>query len=199
MTQKMVAKLQKQTECVKLFNSILDEKKVQEFLKKLKSYHKETYDHSLRVGLLSMFLGVTNNFSKKNLKLLGYGGLLHDIGKLDIPKKILNKKSKLNDEEKKKIKEHPRRGFVRLKDFEEVREIVIQHHRYQKNGYPKNCKIKKEFSELAQIVAIADMFDALSNKRSYKKAFGNEKVKKILEENYIGKKIYIEQVAENKI
>jgi putative nucleotidyltransferase with HDIG domain len=196
MTQQMVAKLQK-NKVIELFNSILNEKKVQDLLKKLEDYHKETYEHSLRVGFLSMFLGAENNLSEEDIKLLCYAGLLHDLGKLDIPKKILNKKSKLTDVERKKIEEHSEKGFLRLKDFEKVREIVIQHHKYQKNSYPKNYKIN-EFYELAQIVAIADMYDALSNKRSYKKALDNDKVKKILEKTFTGEKIYIEQIVSKK-
>ncbi len=179
----------------KFFNSILNEKKVQDFLKELKSYHKETYEHSLRVGFLSMLLGVKNNFSKENIKLLGYAGLLHDIGKLDISKEILNKKFKLTKAERKKIEEHSEKGFERLKNFKEIKEIVLRHHKYQINNYPKNCKANKKFCKLIQIVAIADMYDALSNDRSYKKAFDKKEVEKILKENFTGEKIYIEQVV----
>ncbi len=179
-----------------LFNSILNDKKIQIFLKELKDYHVETYEHSLRVGFLSIFLGIENNFSEKDIKLLGYAGLLHDLGKLDIPKKILNKKSKLTKVERKKIEEHSEKGFSRLKNFEEIREIILRHHKYQINSYPKKIKIKKEISNLAQIVAIADMYDALSNKRIYKKSLNDEKVKKILKKTFTGKKIYIEQVID---
>jgi putative nucleotidyltransferase with HDIG domain len=189
----MEAKLQR-NKIVGLFNSILNEKKVQDLLKELEEYHKETYEHSLRVGFLSMFLGAKNNFSEENIKLVGYAGLFHDLGKLDIPKKILDKKSKLTNAERKKMEEHSEKGFLRLKDFEKVKEIVIQHHKYQKNSYPKNYKID-EFGELAQIVAIADMYDALSNQRTYKEALDNEEVKKILKKTFTGKKIYIEQVT----
>jgi putative nucleotidyltransferase with HDIG domain len=190
----MAVELQK-NKLVELFNSILNEKKIQEFLKLLENYHKETYEHSLRVGFLSMFLGVENNFSEEDIKLLGYAGLLHDLGKLDIPKKILDKKFKLTKAERKKIEEHSEKGFLRLKDFGKVKEIVIRHHKYQKNSYPKNYKID-EFCELAQIVAIADMYDALSNQRIYKEALDSEEVKKILKETFTGKKIYIEQVVD---
>ena len=192
----------------KLFNSILNDEKIQEFLKNLNEHHKETYEHSLRTSFLCMILGEENDFSKEEIELLGYAGLLHDLGKLNISKNILNKESELNKEERNEIEEHPRKGFLQLKEFEEIKEIVIRSHEYQKGSYPRKNgrrktkreiedrrKIKKCFCELAQIVAVADMFDALSNKRAYKKAFGEEDVKKILEETFTGDKIYIEQVV----
>lgn len=208
MTLQMVAKLQR-NKIVELFNSILNDEKIQEFLKRLEDYHKETYEHSLRVGFLSMFLGAENNFSEGEIELLGYAGLLHDLGKLDISKNILNKESELSEDERSEIEGHPRKGFLILKDFEEIREIIVQSHEYQKGSYPRKCerrkakrdggdrrKVKKCFCVLAQVVSIADMFDALSNERAYKKALSNEEVKKILEETFTGEKTYIEQVVD---
>ncbi|MEN7982153.1 MAG: HD domain-containing phosphohydrolase, partial [Nanoarchaeota archaeon] len=152
-----------------LLNLILNDKKIQEPLEELKNYHKETYEHSLRVGLICIKLGLKNNLSIEEIKLLGISGLLHDLGKLDIPKDILNKNSSLNEKERKIIEGHSEKGFERLKNFKEIKEIVEHHHKHQKKSYPHETNgIKKELCEIAQIIAVVDMFDALSNKRVYK-------------------------------
>lgn len=197
MTQNMGLKLQRNV--VKLFNSILNNKNVKRFLEDLKNYHIGTYEHSLRVGFLSMFLGAENGFSEGEIKLLGYAGLLHDIGKLDIPRKILDKKSILDEKERKRMEEHCHKGFLRLKDFEEseVKEIVILHHKYQIKSYPKNCQMKKKSCKLAQVVAIADIFDALSNERAYKKKLSNGEVKRILRESFLGEKKFLIPLEED--
>ncbi|MCW8966120.1 MAG: HD domain-containing protein [Candidatus Pacearchaeota archaeon] len=179
-----------------MFNSILNKNRVVRLLDKLKNYHEETYEHCIRVGFLCMFLGEKNGFSREDVIILGYAGLLHDIGKLDISKNILNKKGSLNEDEREEIEKHSEKGFERLKDFEEIKDIVKFHHAYQKESYPKNCKTNDRILVLSQIVGIADMFDALSNERSYKNAFSNDKIKEILKKNFIGKKVYIEQVLE---
>lgn len=181
---------------IKQFNSILKDSRICGLLENLKIYHKETYEHSKRVGLLCMKLGIENNFSEEEIKLLCYSGLLHDLGKLDIPIDILDKKENLNLKEREKIEEHSRKGFLRMKDFEEIKEIVLRHHTYQLKKYPINLE-KTKFDKLIQIVAVADMFDALSNERAYKKAFDKKKVEKILNNNFTGDKIYIEQVIDS--
>jgi HD-GYP domain-containing protein (c-di-GMP phosphodiesterase class II) len=207
----MVEKSQKKFEFVELFYSILEDKDVKKYLKLIQEYDKETYEHSIRVGFLSVYFGNENSFSKEELKLLCYAGLLHDLGKIDIKKRILRKRSKLNEKERKEINEHSRRGFLRLKNFkiEKIREIIIRSHEFQKKLYPRQKerrsirrngkerrKNKREFCKLAQILAIADMYDALSNKRAYKKQLGDKKIKNILEKEFTGEKIYKKKVLE---
>jgi len=195
MIQKKEVKLQKNNP-LKLFNSILKENKIKNLLEELKDYHPETYEHCLRVGLFCMKMGGENNLSKDKIKILGISGLLHDIGKLDIPKKILSKKEKLTKEERKKIEEHCTNGFLRLKDFKNIRNLILQHHQHQINNYPKNCKIQKQDDKLVQIICIVDTCDALSHTRIYRKKLENKKIRKILEKEFTGDKIYIEQVLE---
>ncbi len=194
----------------KLFESILKEKKVQEHLQLLKKHHKETYYHSLRVGLLGIKLGYKNSLPKRQIKLLGYAGLFHDLGKLNVHKKILSNGFPLNDDEKRIIKQHPRWTFLELIAFKmgDVKRIIIQNHEYGKNPYPRaggdRRKTKRrsrerrkknlEINRLVQIIAIIDMYDALANRRSYKKPLDKKKISEILEKDFRGDKVYIDQI-----
>ncbi|MCK5149723.1 HD domain-containing protein [Candidatus Pacearchaeota archaeon] len=194
----------------KLFKSILKEEHVQEHLRVLKKHHKETYYHSLRIGLLGIKIGYKNSLPKRQIKLLGYAGLFHDLGKLNVHKKILSKSFPLNDDEKKMIKQHPRWAFLKLIAFKEgdVKKIIIQNHEYGKDPYPRKGKdrreTKREFEErrkkdleidkLVQIIAIIDMYDALAHKRSYKEPLDKKKISEILKKEFKGDKIYIDQI-----
>jgi HD-GYP domain-containing protein (c-di-GMP phosphodiesterase class II) len=190
-----------------VLNPALKSVAVRKYLDLLKDYHKETYEHSRRVGLLCVYLGIKNSLPKEKIKLLGYAGLLHDVGKLDVPLSILSKKSELTEKEIKKIREHPRRGFFMLKESEldDIRKIIIMHHEYCNTPYPRSGKDrratrKKErrtdngFEELAQILSVADMYDALSHMRSYHEPLDCEDIEKIMKKQFMGKKRYIKQI-----
>ena len=190
-----------------VLNHTLNNINVKKYLALLKKHYKITYEHSLRVGLLSVYLGYENNLTDEKIKLLCYAGLLHDVGKLSVQRSILSKKSKLNKKEWEKIKSHPRKGFLKLKEqeFNEVRKIIIMHHEYCACPYPRNCnngirKIKQErrkkngYKELAQILSAVDMYDALSNKRAYHEPLDCESIEKIMKEQFKGKKKYIKQL-----
>ena len=198
------------TQDKKLFKSLLKEEHVQEHLRLLKKHHKETYYHSLRVGLLGIKLGYKNSLPKRQIKLLGYAGLFHDLGKLNVHKKILSNGFPLNDDEKRIIKQHPRWTFLKLIAFKEgdIKKIIIQNHEYGKEPYPRkggdrrktkrivNERRKKdlEIDKLVQIIAIIDMYDALAHKRSYKESLDKEEISKILKKDFRGNKIYIDQI-----
>lgn len=196
-------------EVIKIFGKVVNDKNTSRYLNLLKKHHPESYEHSLRVGLLAAYLGYKNSLPIKKIKLLCYAGLLHDIGKIDTPTHILNKKTKLTKNEFNKIKEHPRKGFLRLnkRGFEKVRRIVVMHHEYCDCPYPRKGierrKTKrserraKEFNDLGQILNVADMFDALAHSRAYHKPVDCEQIKKILDKEFKGKKKYIYQVIEN--
>lgn len=134
---------------------------------------KDTYTrgHSDRVSEYSVLIGKKLNLSEDELKTLQIGGLFHDIGKIGIPDSILLKDSKLTDEEYSEIKNHPSIGAHILSSasiFQNMVPIVKHHHeRYDGNGYPSKLS-GNNIPYLARITAIADAFDAMTSKRTYR-------------------------------
>ncbi len=196
-------------ESIDFFNTILEEERIKPYLKKLKESHDETYSHSLRVSLLSVDLGKENELNRTNLMYLAYSGLLHDIGKMRISQRILTKDSKLDTEETKLMKGHPRLGFLELKDpeFQTVRQIVVAHHEYKTDPYPRSHNDRRSqvrvedrrkdndnIDKLTQILAVSDIYDALSSKRAYKKPLGFEEINRIIRKQFIGDVKYIDQI-----
>jgi len=130
-----------------------------------------TRGHSDRVSEYAVLIGKKLGLSKEDLQILKIGGLFHDIGKIGIPDKILLKEGKLTDEEYSEIKRHPSIGAHIIENstiFEEMIPIVKHHHeRFDGFGYPE--KLKGEAIPLmARIVAVADTFDAMTSRRSYR-------------------------------
>lgn len=157
-----------------LIENILSNKDVLLSLVDIKSMDNYTYAHSVNVAVVSLILGISLNLTKKNLTYLCIGALLHDIGKPFIPKEILQKPDKFTDEEFKIMKKHPRYGYNfinRSFNFSShIKLIVLQHHeRFDGLGYPLGV-CGKNISYLARIVSIADVYDALTSDRPYKRA-----------------------------
>ena len=142
---------------------------------------KDTYTrgHSDRVSALSVLIGKTVGLSDEDIRTLQIGGLFHDIGKIGIPDTILQKESKLTDDEYSEIKNHPSIGAHILSTasiFKDIIPIVKHHHeRYDGHGYPSQLA-GNDIPYLARITAIADTFDAMTSKRSYRDALPLEKV-----------------------
>ena len=134
---------------------------------------KDTYTrgHSDRVSEYSELIGKTLGLKEDDLKTLKIGGLFHDIGKIGIPDHILLKTTKLDDKEYSEIKNHPAIGAHILSNatlFNDIIPIVKHHHeRFDGNGYPAKLK-GNDIPYLARIAAIADAFDAMTSRRSYR-------------------------------
>ena len=139
-----------------------------------------TRGHSDRVAEYSVLIGEKLGLSEEDLRTLRIGGLFHDIGKIGIPDSILLKESKLSDDEYSQIKNHPTIGAHILQNatiFQEILPIVKHHHeRYDGNGYPSRLK-GEEIPYFARIAAVADTFDAMTSKRTYRNAIPLEAVK----------------------
>ena len=136
---------------------------------------KDTYTrgHSDRVSEFSMLIGKHLGLPDEDLRILQIGGLFHDIGKIGVPDSILLKEGKLTDDEYSEIKNHPTIGAHILSNatiFQDIIPIVKHHHeKYDGNGYPGRLK-GENIPYFARIAAIADTFDAMTSKRTYRDA-----------------------------
>lgn len=137
----------------------------------MKSIDDSVYAHSINVALISRAIGKWLKLSREQLNELTIAGLLHDIGKAEIPSEILNKTGKLTDEEFELIKSHALRGSKLLKKAgfnSDIQFAALQHHeRSDGSGYPRGLEAD-EISDFASIIAIADVYDAMTSARSYR-------------------------------
>ncbi|OOM74727.1 cyclic di-GMP phosphodiesterase response regulator RpfG [Clostridium puniceum] len=157
-----------------LLESVLSNKNVLLSLVDIKSMDNYTYSHCVNVAVISIVLGISLNLPKRDLTYLCIGALIHDIGKSFIPTEVLQKPDNLTLEEFEIIKKHPKRGYDFLGNFfnlsSHIKLIVLQHHeRFDGLGYP-NGLLGDEISYLTKIVTIADVYDALTSDRPYKRA-----------------------------
>jgi len=146
----------------------------------------DTNEHNYRVTLYSIKLAIAINLNIEDIKKLIIGAFLHDVGKIGIPDNILLKNGKLTDEEFEIMKQHVIKGIKIIKDnfwLENARDVILYHHeKYDGTGYPNRLE-GVEIPLIARMFAIIDVFDALTSKRPYKKAFSYEKAIEILKEN----------------
>lgn len=145
---------------------------------------KCTSDHCRRLSFFSVELGIRLGLNRNELLALHRGGYLHDIGKVGIPDSILNKQGELTEDEWRIMRSHVIRGeeICRpMKSLTPVLPIIRHHHeKWDGTGYPDRLK-GNQIPLLARILQIADVFDALSSERSYKKALTMEEACRQLE------------------
>lgn len=142
-----------------------------DMLNQMHSLDDSVYAHCINVALISRMIGRWLHFEQHDLDTLTCCGLLHDIGKIMIPDEILNKPGRLTDEEFNIIKGHPKYGYELLRnqniDSRIKRSALMHHERYDGSGYP-NGLTSDLLSDFAMIVAIADVYDAMTAARSYR-------------------------------
>ena len=146
-------------------------------LSTIRNYDDYTYTHSVNVGILAMSLGSQIGLSRNILEILGICGLFHDLGKTEIPLEIINKKGKLTAEEFEDIKKHSlnsARLILKLRASRDFKSQILlgpfEHHlKYDLSGYPQTHR-KKPMSLYGRIIAIADVYDALTSPRIYRDA-----------------------------
>ena len=139
-----------------------------------------TYKHSVDVAILAMLIGKELGYNMKDIKLLGFGGILHDIGKSQIPVEVLNKKGKLTEDEWTLLQTHPEKGYELIKDVitlnGHVKQMVRYHHeRNDGSGYPFALQ-NEELTEFIKIIIVADIFNAIASNRIYRTALTPEKI-----------------------
>lgn len=144
-----------------------------DYIALMKALDDSIYAHSINVALISRAIGKWLKLPKSELNELTLAGLLHDIGKTQIPKEVLEKSGKLTDEEFDMIKSHPVSGRKLLKSAgfsSDIQYAALQHHeRSDGSGYPRGLDAD-EISDFAAIIAIADVYDAMTCNRSYRQA-----------------------------
>lgn len=137
----------------------------------LRQYDDATYAHCINVALISNVLGQWLKMSDEDTHLLTTAGLLHDIGKLVIPEKIITKPAKLTEYEYTIVQTHPQEGYKLLKDTPldpRIKNAALMHHeRCDGTGYPLHLK-GNQIDPFARIVAIADVYDAMTSARVYR-------------------------------
>ncbi|MCY6484772.1 diguanylate cyclase [Clostridium aestuarii] len=131
---------------------------------------KYTYAHIERVVMYSKLLGDKLNLSPEDKKILKYGAYMHDIGKINISREVLNKKMPLTNEEWETLKQHPVNGVEIIKSVPSLKNVIpliLHHHeRYNGKGYPLGLK-GEDIPYLARILTVVDSFDAMTSNRPY--------------------------------
>lgn len=159
----------------KIVNELLDHKEVLIQLSDIRAQDGYLFAHSVNCSVLATMIAVKMNYDRNALKILATGALLHDIGLIAIPQMILRKPGALTDIEFEAVKQHPAYGYEILRKSkifsERIGEIVLQHHeRNQGQGYPGGYK-GKEIASLARILAVVDVYDALTSEKTYRAAY----------------------------
>lgn len=170
---------------VEPYSSILDELKkdieerhidlvtsIKTLISVINAKDKYTYGHIERVVIYSRLLADKLGLVEEDKKKLIYGAYMHDIGKINIPKEVLNKRMPLTNEEWEQLKQHPLNGIEIINPVKSLRDIsplILHHHeRYDGKGYPGNLK-GEDIPFLARVLAVADSFDAMTSNRPYNK------------------------------
>lgn len=133
------------------------------------------YKHSMNVGTIAMVLGIAQGYTEDKIKHFGVGAMLHDIGKLKVPQAILDKPGQLTDDERMCVEQHCIFGYEMLIAQTELSatsaHCALQHHeKVDGSGYPRQLR-GDDIHEFGRILAVPDVFDALTSNRVYRKAF----------------------------
>ncbi|MCT4642839.1 MAG: HD-GYP domain-containing protein [Bacteriovoracaceae bacterium] len=172
-----IMSMAKRIEALKDENHKIAEMAARTILKALDAKDSYTYGHSMRVCYFSMVVGRELKLSDWQMYELQLASLFHDIGKIGTPDRILNKPSRLTEEEFKIMKEHPTQSYEILKGFktfEKVAKHAKHHHeRFDGRGYPDGLK-GDEIPFYARIILISDTFDAMTSTRVYRKGLSYE-------------------------
>ena len=182
---------------IELLNEILDIKAADEYL----------YNHSLNVAVVANLIGKWLGLEQKDLDILILSGLVHDIGKLRVNPAVLNKPGKLTDEEFSEMKKHPEYSYQMLmemgyKDNDILKAVTFHHEKEDGKGYPLKITGDK-ITVHAKILAIADIFDAMTSNRVYKARVSPFKVLEMFQNQNFGKldykiiMIFIKRFTEN--
>ncbi|MEG9298846.1 HD-GYP domain-containing protein [Mangrovibacillus sp. Mu-81] len=138
------------------------------------TYDSYVFHHSFNVTLYTLSIGIELNLSPRQLEEIGIGAILHDVGKMLVSEEILMKPGRLTEEEFLEVKKHTEHGFEILRKLQSISLMVAhcayQHHeRLDGSGYPRGLK-GEDIHPFAKIIAVADVFDAMTSNRVYREA-----------------------------
>ncbi|MCR4649228.1 MAG: HD domain-containing protein [Lachnospiraceae bacterium] len=159
---------------------VLFEQTTQALATAIDAKDKYTHGHSTRVAEYSRKIAELAGKTQAECDEVYFAGLLHDVGKIGIPSSIINKDGKLTDEEYAEIKKHPSIGEQILSGITKSPYLSIgahyHHERYDGRGYPEGLK-GEDIPDIARIIAVADAYDAMTSKRSYRQTIPQDKVR----------------------
>lgn len=155
-----------------LFSKVTTSIELFDMLHNMRSVNDSVFAHAINVALISRTLGKWLKMSEADLDTLTLAGLLHDIGKNKIPPEILNKPGKYTDEEFELVKKHPVLGYQMLLPYNQIdprikNATLLHHERCDGSGYPHGFS-GNDIDDFAQIIAIADVYDAMTAARTYR-------------------------------
>ena len=175
----------------KTVDLVIDKRSILLKLSTLRDHDDYTYTHSVNVSILAICLGQHIGLTKNALETLGICGLFHDLGKVDVPLKILNKQGKLTEHEFKVIQKHSLnsvRYIAKLRAPRELRSKIMlapfEHHlKYDLSGYPQSWR-NEPVSLFGRILTIVDVFDAITSHRVYRsKAISPDQALRMMSES----------------
>lgn len=158
-----------------LISYVSESKDITKSLYDIQTHSNATYVHSISVCIMSAIIGHGMKMDSSSIKELGVAAILHDVGKTQLPRSIVEKKGNLSGEELQQYKEHPYLGAMLLKKNIRISENIVkgvqQHHeRVDGKGYPYGLT-GKSISKFARIICVSDVYDTITNSKDYKKAF----------------------------
>jgi HD-GYP domain-containing protein (c-di-GMP phosphodiesterase class II) len=166
-----------QIESLKAEHRKISEQAARTILKALDAKDSYTFGHSMRVAYFSIVTGSEAGLSPDEMKELELSAIFHDIGKIGTPDVVLNKASRLNEDEFQIMKHHPEQSYQILKEFPLFEKVALNarfhHERFDGKGYPLGLK-GEDIPVAARIILIADTFDAMTSTRPYRKGLPYE-------------------------
>ncbi len=173
-----------------IFVKINENRDIVSCINQIRSVDEYTYAHSVNVSLISMLIGKWLKFSHDKVKLLLQSGLLHDIGKGKIPPELLNKPGALTPAEYEEMKKHALYGYRLLEGNSEISRdvafgVLMHHEREDGSGYPVGV-MGNQIHEFAKIIAVADIYDAMTSNKAYRAKESPFEVFELMEESTYG-------------
>lgn len=158
-----------------ILNDLTNRRDILANLSSLYSMDGYLFHHSVNVAVLAGLVGIAKGYNREQLMELGVGALLFDIGMTQLPTQLINKNAMFSDEERTLLARHTEEGFQLLRKQSNISlmsaHCALQHHeRYSGCGYPRGLK-EQQIIDYAQIIGLADIFDAMTSPRPYRKAF----------------------------